>query len=163
MNCAMSHRGLDIQRTSPLPSRTRSPVPGLTREKKMEGVVFKQSPAPSEELYLTTKPRESAAASRRSSHGMDLKDLNKLSRNIGKFNPSVPNSQNVQAYLQDIDFHLEMRPNVKDKDKLYLLQLTSSPEVCSFLDRQPANTKTDYQLLQKALIKEFADPESCKA
>ncbi len=30
----------------------------------------------------------------------------------------------------------------------------------SFLDRQPANTKTDYQLLQKALIKEFADPES---
>ncbi len=30
----------------------------------------------------------------------------------------------------------------------------------SFLDRQPANTKTDYQLLKKALIKEFADPES---
>ncbi len=29
-----------------------------------------------------------------------------------------------------------------------------------FLDRQPANTKTDYQLLQKALIKDFADPES---
>ncbi len=30
----------------------------------------------------------------------------------------------------------------------------------SFLDRQPANTKTDYQLLKKALIREFADPES---
>ncbi len=38
--------------------------------------------------------------------------------------------------------------------------MTSSPEVRSFLDRQPANTKTDYQLLQKALIKEFTDPES---
>ncbi len=38
--------------------------------------------------------------------------------------------------------------------------MTSSPEVRSFLDRQPANTKTDYQLLQKALIKELADPES---
>ncbi len=72
----------------------------------------------------------------------------------------MPNSQNVQAYLQDIDFHLEMRPNVTDKDKLYLLRTTSSPEVRSFLDRQPANTKTDYQRLQKALIKEFADPES---
>ncbi len=94
--------------TSPLPSMTGSPVPGLTREQKMEGVELKHSPAPSEELYLTTKPKQSAAASRRSSHGLDLKDLDKLARNIGKFNPSVPNSQNVQAYLQDINFHLEM-------------------------------------------------------
>ncbi len=28
------------------------------------------------------------------------------------------------------------------------------------LDRQPAHTKTDYQLLREALIKEFSDPES---
>ncbi len=146
--------------TAPLPSRTKSPVPGLTREQKAEGVVVKHSPAPSEELYVTTEPEESDAASRRSSHGLDLKDLDKLARNVGKFNPSVPNSQKVQAYLQDIDFHLEMRPNVTDKDKLYLLRTTSSPEVRSFLDRQPVNTKTDYQRLRKALIKEFADPES---
>ncbi len=73
---------------------------------------------------------------------------------------STPTCQNVQAYLQDIDFHLEIRPNVTDKDKLYLLRTTSSPEVRSFLDRQPANTKTDCQLLQKAVIKEFSDPES---
>ncbi len=146
--------------TAPLPSRTGSPIPGLTREQRNDGVVLKHSPAPSEELYLTTNPKESAAASRRSSHGLDLKDLDKLARNIGNFKPSMPNSHNVQAYLQDIDFHLEMRPNVMDKDKLYLLRTTSSPEVRSFLDRQPANTKTDYKLLQKALIKEFADPES---
>ncbi len=146
--------------TSPLLSRTGSPVPGLTREKKMEGVVLKHSPAPSEELYLTTKPKESAVASRRSSHGLDLKDLDKLARNIGKFTPSVPNSQNVQAYLQDIDLHLEMRPNVTDKDRLYLLRTTSSSEVRSFLDRQPSHTKTNYQLLREALIKEFSDPES---
>ncbi len=88
------------------------------------------------------------------------KGLDKLARNIGKFKPSVPNSQNAQAYLQDIDFHLEMRSNITDKDKLYLIQMTSSPEVRSFLDRQPVNTKTDYQLLKKALIKEFADPDS---
>ncbi len=68
----------------------------------------------------------------------------------------MPNSQNVQAYLQDIDFHLEMRPNITDKDKLYLLRTTSNPEVRSFLDWQPANTNADYQLLQKALMKEFA-------
>ncbi len=146
--------------TVPLPSRTWSPVPGLTREQKTEGVMLKHSPELYEELYITTEPKVSAAASRRSFHGLDLKDLDKLARNTGKCNPSVPNSQNVQAYLQDIDFHLEMRPNVTDKDKLYLLRTTSSPEVRGFLDRQPVNTKTDYHLLQKALIKEFADPES---
>ncbi len=112
-------------------------------------MVLKHSPAPSEERYITTEPKESAAASRRSVHGLDLKDLDKLARNIGKFNPSLPNSQNVHAYLQDIDFHLEMRPNVTDKDKLYLLRTTSSPEVRSFLDRQPVNTKTDYQRTSK--------------
>ncbi len=108
--------------TSPLPSSTGSPVSGLTHEKKMEGVVLKHSPTHSGELYLTLpQTKESAAASHRSSHGLDLKDLDKLARNIGKFTPSVPNSPNVQAYLQDIDFHLEMRPNVTDKDRLYLL------------------------------------------
>ncbi len=118
---------------SPLPGSAKSPVPGLTREQKMEGVVSKHSPAPSEELYLITKPKESAAASHRSPHGLDLKDLDKLARNIDKFNLSLPNSQNVQAYLQDIDFHLEMRPNIMDKEKLYLVRTTSSPEVRSFL------------------------------
>ncbi len=43
--------------TSPLPSRTESPDPGLTREQKMEGMVLKHSPTPSEELFLTTKPK----------------------------------------------------------------------------------------------------------
>ncbi len=72
----------------------------------------------------------------------------------------MPNSKNIQAYLQDIDFHVEIQPIILDNDTLYLLRTTSSPEVCSFLDRQPAHTKTDYQLLQKALIYEFANPES---
>ncbi len=106
------------------------------------------------------RTRRAPTSPHRSSHGLDLKDFDKLARNIGKFTPSVPNSPNVQAYLQDIDFHLEMRPNVTDKDRLYLLRTTSSSEVRSFLDRQPAHTKTDYQLLREALIKEFSDPES---
>ncbi len=105
--------------TAPLPSRTKSPVPGLTREHKTEGVVLKHSPAPSEELYITTEPKESAAASHRSSHGLDLEDLDKLARNISKFNPSMPNSQNVQAYLQDI---VSMW---KCDLKLYLLDIQS--------------------------------------
>ncbi len=60
-----TRRGL----TSPLPSRNRSPVPGSTREQKVERVLLKHSPAPSEELYLTTKPKQSTTASCRLSCG----------------------------------------------------------------------------------------------
>ncbi|XP_043104401.1 uncharacterized protein LOC122351407 [Puntigrus tetrazona] len=94
------------------------------------------------------------------SHGLDLKDLDKIARNIVKFTPGVPSSPDVQTYLQDVEFHLEVRPHVTDKDRLYLLRATSSPDVRSFLDRQPAQTKADYHLLREALINEFDDPES---
>uniref|UniRef100_A0A9J8DAR4 Uncharacterized protein n=1 Tax=Cyprinus carpio carpio TaxID=630221 RepID=A0A9J8DAR4_CYPCA len=145
---------------SPLPSRPGSPVPGLTHDQKGKGAVLKHPPAPLEELYILTKLKETAPASHRSSRGLDLKDLDKLTRNTGKFTPNVPGSQEIKGYLQDVDFHLEMRPSATDKDRLYLIRATSSSEVRSFLDRQPAHTKTDYNLLREALIKEFADPES---
>lgn len=145
---------------SPLPSRPGSPVPGLTHDQKGEGAVLKHPPAPLEELYILTKLKETAPASHRSSRGLDLKNLDKLTRNTGKFTPNVPGSQEIKGYLQDVDFHLEMRPSATDKDRLYLIRATSSSEVRSFLDQQPAHTKTDYNLLREALIKEFADPES---
>ncbi len=47
-----------------------------------------------------------------------------------------------------------------DRDRLYLLRATSSSEVRNFLDRQPSQTKSDYQLLCEVLIKEFTDPDS---
>ncbi|XP_073701560.1 uncharacterized protein [Garra rufa] len=136
------------------------PEPTRTQRKKAEGATLKPSPAPSEETYLTPKLRELPKASHNPSHGMDLKDLDKLARNISKFTPSVPDGQDVHSYLNDVDFHLEMRPNVTDKDRLYLLRMRSSPEVRSFLDRQPSHTKADYQSLRQALVKEFAVPES---
>ncbi len=86
--------------------------------------MLKHSPTHSGEHYITLpQPKESAATSHRSS------------------------------YLQDIDFHLEMRPNVTDKDRLYLLRTTSSSEVRSFLDRQPAHTKNDYNCSEKPSLK----------
>ncbi|XP_073803629.1 uncharacterized protein [Danio rerio] len=120
----------------------------LTHNEKAEGSLPKPSPSPS------------VPDNHVSPCGLDLRDLDKLVKNLGKFTPNLPGSQDVHAYLQDIDFHLEMRPNVTDKDRLYLLRATSSPEVRSFLDRQPAHTKTDYLLLREALIREFDDIES---
>ncbi len=49
--------------TAPPSSRTGSPVHGPTREPKIEGMVLKHSPAPSEERYITTDPVLKYAAS----------------------------------------------------------------------------------------------------
>ncbi|KAL1246758.1 hypothetical protein QQF64_034306 [Cirrhinus molitorella] len=114
---------------SPLTSRAGSPVSGMLREERGKGATEKASPAPSEDTYLTTKLKELPQSSQRPSQSMDLKDLDKLVKNISKFNPSTPGCQDVQAYLKDIDFQLEMRGNITDKDKLYLLRMTSSPEL----------------------------------
>ncbi|XP_052454755.1 uncharacterized protein LOC128015098, partial [Carassius gibelio] len=88
------------------------------------------------------------------------KELDKLARNIPTFNPDPAGGHDIHAYLQDIDFHLQTVTNVTTWDKLYLLRITSSREVRSFLDRQPETVKMDYQQLRKALVREFSDPES---
>ncbi|KAK2827460.1 hypothetical protein Q7C36_018386 [Tachysurus vachellii] len=83
-------------------------------------------------------------------------------QNIPTFMPDPAGGNDIHAYLQDIDFHLQTVANVTTRDQLYLLRITSSREVRSFLDRQPDKIKEDYQQLQEALIKEFSDPESDK-
>lgn len=61
----------------------------------------------------------------------------------------------MHAYLQDINFHLQIMANVTTRDRLYLLRITSSREARSFLE----TVRADYKLLQQALIREFSDPE----
>uniref|UniRef100_A0A673KEY2 Retrotransposon gag domain-containing protein n=1 Tax=Sinocyclocheilus rhinocerous TaxID=307959 RepID=A0A673KEY2_9TELE len=95
-----------------------------------------------------------------SSHGVSPKELDKLARNIPTFTPNPAGGHDVHAYLKDIDFHLQTVPNVTTRDRLYLLRITASREVRSFLDRQPETVEVDYQQMKQALIKEFSDPES---
>lgn len=66
----------------------------------------------------------------------------------------------MHTHLKDIDFHLQTVANVTTRDRLYLLRITSSRDVRSFLDRQTETVKVDYQQLQQAFIKEFSDPDS---
>ncbi|XP_057182656.1 uncharacterized protein LOC130549461, partial [Triplophysa rosa] len=93
-------------------------------------------------------------------HVMAPKDIDKLARNIPMFTPNPAGGHDVHAYVQDIDFHLETMVNVSTRDRLYLLRITSSREVRSFLDRQSDTVKRDYKQLQQVIIKEFSDPES---
>ncbi|XP_051574280.1 uncharacterized protein LOC127452710 [Myxocyprinus asiaticus] len=118
-----------------------------------------QSDSEREIPLLKTSPAsipEPPAAER----GMSPKELDKLARNIPTFTPSPTGGHDVHDYLKDIDFHLQTVANVTTRDRLYLLRITASREVRSFLDRQPETVKVDYQQLQQALIKEFSDPES---
>ncbi|XP_056118301.1 uncharacterized protein LOC130095569 [Rhinichthys klamathensis goyatoka] len=93
-------------------------------------------------------------------HGMAFKELDKLARNIPTFTPNPAGGHDVHAYLKDIDFHLYTVPHVTPWDRLYLLRITSSRDVRSFLDRQPDSVKADYQQLRQAFIREFSDPDT---
>ena len=144
---------------SSLLSRAESHVQELAYDERSEGPQPKTSPAFATQPFPANK-RKPPVQDLRAAHGMTIKDLNKLSENISRFNPNSTEGHDIQAYLQDIEFHLEMRPHVTDRDRLYILRATSSPEVRNFLDRQPSQTKSNYQRLREVLIKEFTDPES---
>ncbi|XP_058632047.1 uncharacterized protein LOC131540804 [Onychostoma macrolepis] len=145
---------------SPLLSRAESYVQQLVRNERSEGPQPKTSPAFATKLFPVNESKPPIQADLGAALGMTVKDLDKLSKNISKFNPNSTEGHTIEAHLQDIDFYLEMRPHVTDRDRLYLLRATSGPEVRNFLDRQPSRTKSDYQLLCEVLIKEFTDPES---
>ncbi len=145
---------------SPLLSRAEPHIQELVYSERSEGSQPKTSPAFATELFPVNERKPPIQADLGAAHGMTIKDLDKLSKNISKFNPNSTEGHTIQAHLQDIDFYLEMRPHVTDRDRLYLLRATSSSEVRNFLDRQPSRTKSDYQLLCEVLIKEFSDPDS---
>ena len=144
---------------SSLLSRAESHVQELAYDERSEGPQPKTSPAFATQPFPANEGKP-LVQDLGAAHGMTIKDLNKLSENISRFNPNSTEGHDIQAYLQDIEFHLEMRPHVTDRDRLYILRATSSPEVRNFLDRQPSQTKSNYQRLREVLIKEFTDPES---
>ena len=144
---------------SSLLSRAESHVQELAYDERSEGPQPKTSPTFATQPFPANE-RKPPIQDLRAAHGMTIKDLNKLSENISRLNPNSTDGHDIPAYLQDIEFHLEMRPHVTDRDRLYILRATSSPEVRNFLDRQPSQTKSNYQRLREVLIKEFTDPES---
>uniref|UniRef100_A0A8C2PSI4 Retrotransposon gag domain-containing protein n=1 Tax=Cyprinus carpio TaxID=7962 RepID=A0A8C2PSI4_CYPCA len=143
----------------PLTSRLIPPSQELPLRKGGECPLLKTSPASIPEPPAAERGWEPFQRLS-SSHGVSPKELDKLARNIPTFTPNPAGGHDVHAYLKDIDFHLQTVANATARDRLYLLRITSSREVRSFLDRQPEMVKVDCQQLQQALIKEFSDPES---
>ncbi|XP_052404248.1 uncharacterized protein LOC127950896 [Carassius gibelio] len=143
----------------PLTSRLIPPSQEFPFLKGGESTLLKTSPASIPEPPTTESGWESFQRLS-SSHGVSPKELDELARNIPTFTPNPAGGNDVHAYLKDIDFHLQTVANATARDRFYLLRITSSREVRSFLDRQPEMIKVDCQKLQQALIKEYSDPES---
>lgn len=109
---------------SSLLSRAESHIQELAYDERSEGRQPKTSPAFATQPFPANE-RKSPVQDLRAAHGMTIKDLNKLSENISRFNPNSTKGHDIQAYLQDIEFHLEMRPHVTDRDRLYILRARS--------------------------------------
>uniref|UniRef100_A0A3B4XL16 Uncharacterized protein n=1 Tax=Seriola lalandi dorsalis TaxID=1841481 RepID=A0A3B4XL16_SERLL len=87
-------------------------------------------------------------------------DLDKIARNLPRFEPTPGGSQNISSYLKDIDFYLRKFPNATADDRIYLIKVTSGCQVGRFLERQTDYVRSNYDLLCQALIREFSDPIS---
>ncbi|KAM3864759.1 sodium-dependent phosphate transport protein 2B-like [Diretmus argenteus] len=88
------------------------------------------------------------------------RDLDKIARNIARFDPSSSAGQDTYTYLQDIDFYLRKFPQATVDDKIYVIKATASRDVSSFIMRQPLDVRSDYEALSRALMREFSDPEA---
>uniref|UniRef100_A0A8C6KNI4 Uncharacterized protein n=1 Tax=Nothobranchius furzeri TaxID=105023 RepID=A0A8C6KNI4_NOTFU len=73
------------------------------------------------------------------------KDLDRMARNITRFEPSPGVPCHVESYLKDIQFCLRKYPYATVDDKIYLIKMTSSQEV-----------RKDYECLSPVITKEFS-------
>ena len=91
------------------------------------------------------------------SQGPSYKDLDKIARNITRFDPKSAGTIDVSRYLKDIDFFLGRFPRTMVEDKIYLIKLTAGREVSSFIERQPRYIQDHYEVLCQALEEEFSN------
>uniref|UniRef100_A0A8C5HU23 Uncharacterized protein n=1 Tax=Gouania willdenowi TaxID=441366 RepID=A0A8C5HU23_GOUWI len=85
------------------------------------------------------------------------RDLDKIARNIPRFEPKFDEPQNARAFLRDIDFYLKSYPMANVEDKIYLIKATSSRLVNDFIERQLPQVRNDYTTLCRLLVDDFSD------
>uniref|UniRef100_A0A3B3C8D9 Uncharacterized protein n=1 Tax=Oryzias melastigma TaxID=30732 RepID=A0A3B3C8D9_ORYME len=89
--------------------------------------------------------------------GPSDRELDKISRNLTRFEPTLGGSNDPRAYLDDIEFYLRKYSDATIQDKIYLIKLSSSREVIRFIERQPEVTRRDWFFLRQAVEREFSD------
>ncbi|KAI4887718.1 hypothetical protein NFI96_006847 [Prochilodus magdalenae] len=89
--------------------------------------------------------------------GPSDRELDKIARNIIRFEPRPEGSNDVIAYLKDIDYYLRRFPHVTIDHKIYLIKVTSNRDVSSFIERQTDYVRSHYDALCQALVEEFSE------
>ena len=139
------------------PNRSpRNPQPTYTPSVQQQTAVQPPNRHPSDN---SGHSRQSLTSSRLNELGPTTRDLDKVARNIPRFEPTPGNTHNVQRYLKDIEFYLRRFPGVTMEDRMYVIKGTSNNEISTFLERQHASTLQHYDLFAQALIEEFGEPQ----
>ena len=86
-------------------------------------------------------------------------DLNKVARAVGRFDPATE-GEYTGTFLDKVDHFLNKFPQATMSDRIDVLKASSTLRVCSFIDRQLDEVRSDYKALKQALIKEFGPPEA---
>ncbi|XP_049324760.1 uncharacterized protein LOC125784857 [Astyanax mexicanus] len=151
---------LMMEGDSPINPAGKSGTPGVPDPKQQPST----NTFPLVSLKGAEAPVEPRFTQRSQPHGTSVqpqapsdRDLDKIARNIPRFEPEPDGSNDVHQYLRDIDFFLRRFPKATVNDKIYLIKVSSSREVGRFIERQPPQVKRDYPALCKALEDEFSN------
>ncbi|KAI4878795.1 hypothetical protein NFI96_009236 [Prochilodus magdalenae] len=150
---------LDLEADPPAVPRTGPNGPSF---QPPEGVELASSPVfgggdhPWNTTPGTTAPQSSCAHwNRFTAQDPSDRDLDKIACNIARFKPKPDGSNDVHIYLKDIDY-LRNFPTATAENKTYLIKVTSSREVSSFIERQPISVRLIIACCQ-ALVEEFSN------
>lgn len=142
---------------SPLPDLedwSSQPLPLIPTDHMTEPQVRRPPPA---QVKTTHLPRPRPPPATDHSLSPSDRDLDKIARHITRFQPSAGGSNETNIYLKDIDYYLRKFPAATVDDKIYLIKVTSSREVSSFIERQPRYVREDYDILCQTLVEEYSD------
>lgn len=113
---------------------TSQPSPQVTPEQASH---FRDSRHPPDQVRETTTQQACTITSNYSAYSPSDRDLDKIACNITRFEPQLGGSHHTSTYLKDIDFYLQKFSNATVDDRIYLIAVTSSSDVSSFIERQP--------------------------
>ncbi|XP_035530703.1 uncharacterized protein LOC118337705, partial [Morone saxatilis] len=110
---------------------------------------------PSDQVKRSSSPQLPPPSRDHYPRGPSDRDLDKIARNITRFEPKPGGKNDAREYLNDIEFYLRTFPNATVEDRIYLIKGTASQKVSKFIERQPRQIRGSFEALSQALIDEY--------
>ena len=87
-------------------------------------------------------------------------EVRRVAKHMQRFEPRPGGTIDTQAYLEDIDAHLDEYGFVATESKLKLITCTASRDVTNFIRRQTDNARGHWPTIRQAIIEEFTDHQT---